>query len=146
MSSRTIRVDDEVYAALQRRAEPFVDTPNSTLRKLLGLTPGSGRPEASDEAPTDDLGTESAGGTSPREQRLAPFLNDGRLEAGQRLVWHRRNLKQTHHATVLANGNLRLDDGREFGSPSGAATEIAGNPQNGLKCWATEDGKRLSEL
>ena len=33
----TIRVDDEVFAALQKRAQPFVDTPNSALRRLLGL-------------------------------------------------------------------------------------------------------------
>ena len=33
-----IRVDDEVWKELQRRAEPLVDTPNSVLRKILGLT------------------------------------------------------------------------------------------------------------
>jgi len=33
-----IRVDDEVWNELQRRAEPLVDTPNSVLRKILGLT------------------------------------------------------------------------------------------------------------
>ncbi len=35
--SPTIRVDDEVYARLQAEAKPFVDTPNSVLRRLLGL-------------------------------------------------------------------------------------------------------------
>ena len=33
-----IRVDDEVWNELQRRAEPLVDTPNSVLRRILGLT------------------------------------------------------------------------------------------------------------
>ena len=33
----TIRVDDEVFAALQKRAKPFVDTPNSVLRRLFRL-------------------------------------------------------------------------------------------------------------
>ena len=33
-----IRVDDEVWKELQGRAEPLVDTPNSVLRKILGLT------------------------------------------------------------------------------------------------------------
>ena len=32
-----IRVDDEVWKDLQRRAEPLVDTPNSVLRRMLGL-------------------------------------------------------------------------------------------------------------
>jgi hypothetical protein len=33
----TIRVDDEVYDLLKDTAEPFVDTPNSVLRRLVGL-------------------------------------------------------------------------------------------------------------
>ena len=32
-----IRIDDEVWKELQRRAVPLIDTPNSVLRKLLGL-------------------------------------------------------------------------------------------------------------
>lgn len=35
--SRTIRVDDEVFKALQRRGQAFVDTPNDVLRRLLRL-------------------------------------------------------------------------------------------------------------
>ena len=34
---QTIEVDSQVFAALQERAEPLVDTPNSVLRRLLGL-------------------------------------------------------------------------------------------------------------
>lgn len=33
----TIRIDDDVFRALQRHAEPFVDSPNSVLRRVLGL-------------------------------------------------------------------------------------------------------------
>ena len=33
----TLRVDDEVYDRLKEEAEPFVDSPNSVLRRLLGL-------------------------------------------------------------------------------------------------------------
>jgi hypothetical protein len=35
--SPQIRIDDEVYELLKRKAEPFVDTPNSVLRRELGL-------------------------------------------------------------------------------------------------------------
>ena len=31
----TIRIDDDVFAGLQRLATPFVDTPNSVIRRLL---------------------------------------------------------------------------------------------------------------
>jgi negative regulator of replication initiation len=37
MAMPTIRVDDEVYERLKSDAEPFVDTPNSVLRRLLEL-------------------------------------------------------------------------------------------------------------
>ncbi len=35
--SPTIRVDDEVFKELQRQAQPFVDSPNDVLRRVLGL-------------------------------------------------------------------------------------------------------------
>jgi Mrr N-terminal domain len=37
--SHTIRIDNEVLDKLKERAEPFVDTPNSVLRQILGLAP-----------------------------------------------------------------------------------------------------------
>jgi hypothetical protein len=35
--SKVIRIDGEVWAELQRRARPLEDTPNSVLRRVLGL-------------------------------------------------------------------------------------------------------------
>src|SRR5688572_1333615 len=35
--SRVIRIDDEVWAELQRRARPLEDTPNSVLRRVFDL-------------------------------------------------------------------------------------------------------------
>lgn len=35
MAKQTIEIDDDVWAVLKRNAEPFVDTPNSVLRRLL---------------------------------------------------------------------------------------------------------------
>ncbi|MCI0799819.1 MAG: hypothetical protein J4O06_13660 [Chloroflexi bacterium] len=40
MTSRVIRVDEEVWAELQRRAIPFEDNPNSVIRRELGLPNG----------------------------------------------------------------------------------------------------------
>ena len=45
--SPNIRVDQDVYGLLQRNAQPFTDTPNSVLRRLLGL------PERGDEGVTN---------------------------------------------------------------------------------------------
>ena len=38
--SPTIRIDDDVFDALKKHAEPFVDTPNTVLRRILGLGGG----------------------------------------------------------------------------------------------------------
>ncbi|MGW2115497.1 restriction system modified-DNA reader domain-containing protein [Streptomyces zhihengii] len=126
---RVIRVDDEVYADLQSRAEPFVDTPNSVLRRLLGLS-----------AHTDGEEVPRSGGT------LAPLLDQGRLTVGDVLVWTRRNLRREHRAEVLANGDLRLEDGSVHSTPSGAASFLAGNQQNGWRAFATEAGVLLKDL
>ncbi|MCI0642027.1 MAG: hypothetical protein L0Y72_11950 [Gemmataceae bacterium] len=37
--SQTIRIDQEVWRALQKHAEPFVETPNDVLRRVLQLGP-----------------------------------------------------------------------------------------------------------
>ncbi len=34
---QTIQIDSDVFAILQKNAQPFIDTPNSTLRRLLGV-------------------------------------------------------------------------------------------------------------
>lgn len=38
-TTRTIRIDEEVYQGLKKHAEVFVDTPNTVLRRLLCLPP-----------------------------------------------------------------------------------------------------------
>jgi len=58
--SPTIRVDAEVFEKLKEDAEPFVDTPNTVLRRILGLAPGMEGPETNDGAP--------AAGSSPRRR------------------------------------------------------------------------------
>ncbi|MFE2552879.1 hypothetical protein ACFXGI_30640 [Streptomyces sp. NPDC059355] len=132
--SPTIRVDDEVYEELQNRAKPFVDTPNSTLRRVLGL------PERATQS-----GSTTTESPSP-EAALRPLLTDRRLRPGQRLVWRRRNLNQVHYVEVLASGALQLEDGSVHGTPSGAATALAGNSQNGWTAFTTEDGILLRDL
>lgn len=42
--SPSIDVDDEVFSVLQHDAEPFVDTPNTVLRRMLGIHQNGSRP------------------------------------------------------------------------------------------------------
>ncbi len=47
-----IRIDDDVFAALQERGETFVDTPNSVLRRVLGLD-GASQEDAAEDVKTE---------------------------------------------------------------------------------------------
>lgn len=40
--SPSVNIDEEVWEELQAQAEPLVDTPNTVLRRLLGLLPSDG--------------------------------------------------------------------------------------------------------
>jgi hypothetical protein len=40
----SIDTDDEVFEVLKRHAEPFVDTPNTVLRRPLGIDQAESRP------------------------------------------------------------------------------------------------------
>jgi len=58
--SPTVELDDEVYGFLKCEAEPFVDTPNSVLRRLLGIDSTASRPPAA-SAPEPAASTTHAG-------------------------------------------------------------------------------------
>lgn len=66
---RRIDVDEEVYGALRANAEPFVDTPNSVLRRLLGLDKSSASSDETGQARPrpDALRSASRAGTKGRK-------------------------------------------------------------------------------
>ncbi|WP_327403229.1 hypothetical protein OG194_26125 [Streptomyces sp. NBC_01288] len=128
MPKHTIVVDDDVYERLQREAEPFVDNPNTVLRRLL------------------DLGQEGAEAGRRRKPSLASLLTAGVLSPEQRLTWRRRNLGVTHTAYVTEGGYLRLEDGSIRDSPSGACEAVADCKINGWSVWHTDDGVSLAAL
>lgn len=76
--SPTIRVDDDVYAELKLHAEPFVDTPNSVLRRLLQLDPvpaagaeGFDAGVVEQGAPSEAPATRTNGAAKPRHSQAA---------------------------------------------------------------------------
>ena len=123
----TIRVDEDVYEWLQQRAKPFVDTPNSVLRRELKI----------DSAPLPS--------PSVRTGELDALVQAGLLHVGEELIWKRRGV--SHRAVVMSGGALQFSDGRIFESPSGAARALAGYEVNGWRNWArVRDGVRLASL
>jgi len=90
----TIRVDGAVYKALQERAEAFVDTPNSVLRRILGFQPGR------DETEELEVGT-----SVPEGRGAAIAKQGGRRATGK---------------TAAATPRRRRSPGRRERAPSGS--------------------------
>lgn len=88
--SPTIRIDNEVFEALKTHAEPFIDTPNTVLRRLLDLG----------ETANDRLG-------------LAEELKPERGGEGSRSRQRRRKTKRTRQpraktGTILAESEYEI--------------------------------------
>ena len=79
---QTIEIDDDVMTALKAEAEPFADTPNSVLRRILGLhnTPSAtlgqkeAKPLGSDGPSESSPGRARAGTILPEEEYMLPLL------------------------------------------------------------------------
>lgn len=77
--SPTIRIDEDVFEELKKHAEPFVDTPNTVLRRLLnlggaGFEPTNGAVDLEvdgDESPTE-ASTSEERATRQRRRRTKP--------------------------------------------------------------------------
>ncbi|WP_149825247.1 hypothetical protein [Streptomyces tailanensis] len=133
-SMRTIEIDDEVFACLQRLSEPLVDTPNDVLRRVL-LKNGAGHSS-----------TGQASGTR-RTGSLLPLIEAGLVAAGDKVRHHQSRLKRTHEATITADGWLELPDGQAFPQPSPALRAQTGNEINGWGQYThVPSGRRLQEL
>jgi hypothetical protein len=105
---------------------------------------GEHEPEFRAEGP-EEGGTETVDPTriDGRRIELADLVEAGLLEPGQRLIW------ETYTATVTDAGTIRLEDGREFSTPSGAAMNAADlMAYDGWYAWRLddEDRPRLHDL
>jgi len=83
-----------------------------------------------------------------RRLRVADLLDEGFLQPGQEVIWRRPRVGQEFRATVTEEGQIRLEDGRTFSSPSRAAMEAANIVSyDGWYAWRLgENGPSLHEL
>lgn len=124
-----IDVDDEVFAFLQREAEPFVDTPNDVLRrKLLNGSANSDRPMR--RRGTGDL---------------LPLIQKGRINPGDELIYHQPRKHRTHHARVLPDGWIDVD-GTPYKHASPSLRACVGTEINGWLWVHTASGQQLRAL
>lgn len=156
---RKIEVDGAVFEALQQRAAPFVDTPNSVLRRLLSLdsenTAAAPATQLSDEqSPPPSVATyrlESKGVvaravrigakgmkvlTAESDLKEMASLSDSNREI-------RRRLLTDGTFEQIGAGQYRLTRPHEFSSPSAASSVLLGRESNGRLEWKDELGEPL---
>ena len=102
--SPTIRIDQELYAYLQERAEAFVDTPNTVIQRLLGL----------------DFGHESGLAQDPVEQSEAS--GDGGSTATSNGSGHARS-KARRSASRKSSGSSSRKKSRKRATPGSILAE-----------------------
>lgn len=71
-----IEVDKDVLGLLREHAEPFTDTPNSVLRRLLGLDPDGGRRAETAGVARKSAGRASPGSILPESEYEIPILEE----------------------------------------------------------------------
>jgi hypothetical protein len=81
-----IQVDEEVFQFLKTRAEPFVDTPNSVLRRELGLAEIERGGEPAENGESATLGShDGAQGRGAKRKRAKQRIRGTRAPAGSLL-------------------------------------------------------------
>lgn len=109
------------------------------------------------EIEPDTVETGGSGGErmSPRQWRISgrrfevgDLLEADMIAAGEPLIWRRR-AGVMYHATITEDGKIRLEDGRLFDTPSGAAMAAAdANAVPGWEVWRlpNRDDRLLIDL
>ncbi len=59
-----------------------------------------------------------------RRVRISDLIDAGLLTPGQELLFQRPRAGEVHRAMVTDSGGIRLADGQDFTSPSGAAAAV----------------------
>jgi len=124
--SPTIRIDDEVWVWLQKRARPLEDTPNSVLRRVAGIDPiaTGALPRSGSRAAPNSRARQA----KTREGKMIPTV--GRPITGDRLnrkhklglrqcLYHKDGtwyhvLREFPSGLCDPNGYVRYDDEHQF--------------------------------
>jgi len=153
----TIQIDKDVFAFLQSNAKPFIDTPNSTLRRLFKIDEieVSAHNKNSTSSDFDELDDSLAESMAFRKKApkadLKVLVNKGALLNGQNLylVDYQGNKVDGISASITNN---RLFYNNQSYSMSELAEALlkkigfASNSVRGPAHWVTDDGKSIKDL
>ncbi len=161
MESIEIDIDNDVYAYLKKHARPFVDTPNSTIRRLLGIGDAAATTKTKKSSPAvdDDLEESQAESLAAARNRfkapkadLEVLIQSALLRNGQKLylIDYKGNKVQKLSPAVISGGDVIFNNQRY--SMSSLAQELLAKvgfnsrSVRGPAHWVTEDGESIKEL
>lgn len=148
---RTIQVDDEVYQTLEGLVQGFGDTPNTVLRRVLGVSPRGARPVDGRAAPKP-RGMSGGGkrGKAPKAN-LRDLVRIGSLAEGQTLYMHDYQGARLEGVSARIHGNDLEYKGNRL-SMSALTRKIMrdlgyqSDSYRGPQFWYTDEGKSVKEL
>lgn len=154
---QTIEIDTDVFAYLQKNARPFIDTPNSTLRRLLGLNGSKTQKKAqsTSDADLDALLAESQAIATARSKApkadLQLLAQKGDIRNGQKLYLIDYQGNRVPKILASISGADLIYNGQRY-SMSNLAQQLLGqagfksNSVRGPAHWVTDDGKTVKDL
>ena len=139
---KTIKIDNEVYEYLQKKAIAFEEDPNGVLRRVLGVKY---------VAPTSKrLPTLT---TKPQRQpktNLTDLVSDGVLSEGQNLIFQHSGKRLSEYTATISGKNLIWKGDRySMSALAGIALEtigLNGDSVCGPLFWFTENRKSVHIL
>jgi hypothetical protein len=160
---KTVQVDDEVYAYIKSKAEPyepFKETePNMTLRRLLGLEPRAAESSRASFPPTSGRGESkmTALTTPSRFQRKSPKVDlyelvaKGLLQDDQTLYLYDYQKRRVPGYQAKLSGRFLIYEGKHY-SMSELAKHLLkllgyrSESVRGPMFWGTDDGFTVKDL
>ena len=142
---KKIDIDNEVFLFLQKKAIPFVDTPNLTLRRLLGLDEKNEKVKIKNEIKPSELKKKG------QKTSLDKLIRCGLLKEGQVLFLYDYQKKRIPGFDVpIIEDHLRWE-GKLYSMSKLAEILLKQNGYNsnsvrGPAHWFTEDRNSIQKL
>ena len=142
-----IEIDDAVFKHLQSKAFAFVETPNDTLKRLLGIADNR-----QSSIPVNGTSTPKLG-RKPKAS-LGRMIRAGLIGNGQKLILHDYQSRPVPNAVayVAGDGIFASLDRKRLYSMSDLAQELLkkqgyeSQSVRGPSHWYTEDGRSITQI
>jgi len=142
-----IEIDEAAFRHLQSKAIAFVETPNDTLKRLLGIT------NSNNTSSTKEAGGGAKLARKPKAS-LGRMIRAGLIANGQKLILHDYQGRPVPNAIAYVGGDgifASLERTRLY-SMSDLAQELLkkqgyeSDSVRGPSHWYTEDGRSITQI